>query len=58
MTTGSNSPPQSLQGPAFRPRYHAANSCWRSRSGTYRQTLGPQFGDVLATLRTRSYVKP
>ncbi len=26
-------------------------------SGTYRQTLGPQFGDVSATLRTRSYIK-
>lgn len=27
-------------------------------SGTYRQTLGPQMGDVLAAVRTRSYIKP
>ena len=27
-------------------------------SGTYRQTLGPQMGDVLATVRTRSYIRP
>lgn len=26
-------------------------------AGTYRNTLGPQFGDALATLRTRSYIQ-
>lgn len=27
-------------------------------SGTYRQTLGPQMGDVLSTVHVRSYIKP